>query len=192
MHASPMTPPFVFMRHGRTAANAAHLICGRTDVPLSAEGEAQARAAQAILGAHDWSCVVVSAALRAQQTAALAVPGVPQWVVPELGERDWGDLEGLPVEQLCAYTDTPPGGEPWDDFVGRVQRGLDQVLATVPRPLIVAHSGVWRALRNQWQGSPVGERVANAQPLWVQPPYAGQPWSWQRLQLGMQLPWPAL
>lgn len=191
MHAKPVVRPFVFMRHGRTEANAAHLICGRTDVSLSEEGEAQARAAQALLRPHDWSCVVVSAALRAQQTAALAVPGVPQWVVPELGERDWGALEGLPVEQLCAYTDTPPDGEPWADFLARVNRGLSMALAAVPRPLIVAHSGVWRALRHQWQGSPAGERVANAQPLWVQPPQAAQPWHWQRLQQGMPLPWPA-
>lgn len=188
MHAKP----FVFMRHGRTQANAEHLICGRTDVPLSAQGQAQARAAQALLQPHAWSCVVVSTALRARQTAALAVPGVPQWALAQLCERDWGALEGLPVSQLCAYTDTPPDGEPWADFVARIAQGMAQVLTQVERPLIVAHSGVWRALRYAWTGSPQGERLANAQPMWVHPPQADRGWHWGALPPAASLPWPAV
>ena len=35
--------PLYLIRHGKTAANEAHLYCGSSDVPLSAKGEAELR-----------------------------------------------------------------------------------------------------------------------------------------------------
>lgn len=175
---------FVFMRHGQTQANMAQRICGSTDVPLNETGREQALQARAVLRHAPWPYVWVSPALRARETASLALPGLPQRVLPGLRERDWGALEGQPLDQLCAYTSTPQGGEPWDEFVARVDAALWEVVrAPLPVgaiPVVVAHSGVWRALRARWEGSPVGGRLANAAPMWVQPAPHGQPWTWGR------------
>ena len=177
--------PFVFMRHGQTAANACGLICGRLDVPLDATGRAQARAAQGLLGATRWSCVAVSSALRARQTAQLALPEAALTPVHDLRERDWGELEGLPLAQQCDYLDTPPGGESWADFVGRVQGALDSLLAQFEQPLVIAHSGVWRAIHFALYGTPHGPRIGNTLPMLVAPVRAqavpGQAADWQLL-----------
>ena len=52
--------PFVFVRHGETPLNRDKVIGGSTDVPLTDEGEQQARSAAPILGRYDWNGVAVS------------------------------------------------------------------------------------------------------------------------------------
>lgn len=158
---------FYFMRHGQTAWNAAGLICGRLDPPLDDTGRRQAEAAAPVLAGLPFDGLVVSPQLRARQTAMLAVPD-RCWRTDEgLRERDWGVLEGKPLAQQCGYRDTPGGGEPWADFLARVRQALQQALAGYDRPLIIAHSGVWRALRALATGAPEGPRMANAMPVEV-------------------------
>lgn len=158
---------FYFMRHGQTAFNAAGAICGRLEPPLDAAGRQQAQDAGARLAGLPFDFVAVSPQLRARQTALLAVPQSAPLVFDGLRERDWGDLEGRPLAEQCAYRDTPPGGEPWDDFLARVLDALRQLLAAHEQPLVIAHSGVWRAMRTLATGAPDGPRIANAAPAMV-------------------------
>lgn len=164
--------PFVFMRHGETEANAKELICGRLDWPLNAVGQAQARACQPLLAQTHWSYIAVSPALRARQTAQLALPHLPLeqlHIHHDLRERDWGDLEAQPLALHPGYEGTPPHGEPWENFVERVTHTLNAILSQHEQPLVIAHSGVWRVL-NYWQhGSPQGPRIANATPMRIAP-----------------------
>lgn len=164
--------PFVFMRHGQTELNAAGLICGRMDPPLDEAGRQQALAAGKVLAELPFSCVAVSSAQRAIETAALALPGQAMLVFDGLRERDWGELEGRPLAEQCGYTETPPGGEPWQVFLDRVATTLACILEQHEQPLVVAHSGVWRALRALASGTPDGPRVANAAPVLVVPAVA--------------------
>lgn len=162
--------PFVFMRHGETAANAQHLMCGRLDWPLTAQGQAQARATQPWLGPVDWSCVAVSPALRAQQTAQAALsPKHRLRTYADLRERDWGDLEGRPLSEHPGYEGTPANGEPWQDFASRVTHALNAILQEHERPLIVAHSGVWRVVQFLLHGSAQGARLGHAVPMQLTP-----------------------
>ena len=119
--------PFVFVRHGETPLNRDKVIGGSTDVPLTDEGEQQARSAAPILGRYDWNGVAVSSLKRAQRTLELALPGAAH------------------VEQY----DTP---------------------------LIVAHSGVYRVIRYHAFGTPYGDRVGNAVPMWISPGETPQEW----------------
>ncbi|MBA4502637.1 histidine phosphatase family protein [Marinobacterium marinum] len=164
--------PFVFMRHGETPMNARGLICGATDVPLSSEGEEQARRA-AWLGRYPWSCVASSGMQRAQHTARLAVGGHPVIALPGLNERHWGQLELAPLAEQTPYEVTPPGGESWAAFRQRVLAALNSVLECHEWPLFVAHSGVYRVIRELQTGTPHGPRIENAQPILVKPHRSG-------------------
>ncbi|GHE22956.1 histidine phosphatase family protein [Halomonas urumqiensis] len=164
--------PFVFIRHGETRLNREQRICGRSDVPLTALGEAQARQAAGWLD-RPWSRVVTSTLQRAWRTAELAVPGQQAVRLDGLDERDWGRLDQLPLARQPSYEATPPGGESWADFQARVLAALNGVLASEEMPLVVAHSGVFRVIRVQLTGSPNGPRLANATPFLIRPGLLG-------------------
>ncbi len=97
--------------------------------------------------------VYVSPMQRAQQTAAAIE--APKVTVPDLREIDFGEWGGLgwaEIEQrwpeMAArksrnwFGVTPPGGEPWDEFVTRVRAALDGILADRRDKAIVAHGAV--------------------------------------------------
>ncbi|MBM6700070.1 histidine phosphatase family protein [Bifidobacterium pullorum subsp. saeculare] len=88
----------VLLRHGQTAWSESGQHTGRTDIPLTGEGERQAEAAgdrlrAAYPGGFDAAHVFVSPLRRAQQTADLA--GFPDHrTVADLAEWDYGRAEG--------------------------------------------------------------------------------------------------
>ena len=98
--------------------------------------------------------VLASPLARARRTAELLFPGFAIEFVPELAERGMGEWERkrwAEVEaewpELAArasldwFGTTPPGGEPWNDFIARVEcawRAIPRFGATA----IVAHVGV--------------------------------------------------
>ncbi|RCV86413.1 histidine phosphatase family protein [Billgrantia montanilacus] len=163
---------FVFIRHGETQLNREDRICGRCDVPLTAQGEAQARQAAAWLD-RPWSRVVTSTLQRAWRTAELAVPGQEAVRLSGLDERDWGRLDQWRLTHQPAYEATPPGGESWASFQARVLTALNGTLASAEMPLVVAHSGVFRVIRAQLTGSPNGSRLPNATPFLIRPGLLG-------------------
>ncbi|PXF29934.1 hypothetical protein WH50_17970 [Pokkaliibacter plantistimulans] len=172
--------PFVFVRHGETAPNRQGIIAGSTDVPLNAEGEQQARSASVLVSQQHWSVVAVSPMLRARQTASLLLPDASHHLIDDLRERHWGQLEGQPLAALPPYEQTPPGGESWSAFQLRVLQSLNLLLTQYELPLIVAHSGIFRVIRQAISGTPYGERIGNVQPLLIQPDSQG---GWQLLSL---------
>ncbi|MGI9022809.1 MAG: histidine phosphatase family protein [Acidimicrobiales bacterium] len=119
----------VLVRHGETAANAAHLLQGRMDPPLTERGRRQAQALSAV--GRTAALVVCSPLRRARETAAAIQAGdgaqgegtVVEASI-EVDERwieiDYGELDGRPVdgswqplwERWRADPEfTPPGGE---------------------------------------------------------------------------------
>ena len=85
------------VRHGETAWNAEGRVQGQTDIPLSAVGHAQARAAASILARHDFSAIYSSDLLRVRQTAEPAAQrlALPVMLEPHLRERHYGIFECL-------------------------------------------------------------------------------------------------
>lgn len=157
--------PFVFVRHGETFYNRARLIAGRMDVVLTPLGERQALEACALLGGQRWSRVAVSTMFRARKTARLIVPNALLHFDHGLRERDWGALEGLAQRHPMPYFDTPAGGESWAIFRTRVLASLNATLDAFDCPLIVAHSGVFRVIREAVTGTPHGPRIGNVEPV---------------------------
>ncbi|WP_025733899.1 histidine phosphatase family protein [Carnimonas nigrificans] len=164
--------PFLFIRHGETFHNRARVIAGSRDVLLTPKGQQQAIAARAAL--HHWQGEIVAASSlrRAVQTAELALPAQRIATFDGLRERNWGPLELGPVLAEMPYLDPPAGAEPWVPFVERVGTTLNHLLERYHHPVVVAHSGVFRAIRQLVHGSHRGESAPNALPIAILPPDA--------------------
>ena len=79
----------ILLRHGETEWSKSGRHTGRTDVPLTTEGEARARMAGKALSGRKIAAAWSSPAMRARRTAELA--GLPvQGIDPDLWEWDYG------------------------------------------------------------------------------------------------------
>lgn len=156
--------PFWFLRHGETVANAADVIAGSTDSPLTAQGQQQADQAALLLAGMGIASVWASPLSRARVTAETVVAriGAPLTLLPGLAERDWGVWEGRPRSTLDRDA-TPPGGESAGLFRARIRAALAEISGPFP-VLIVAHSGTARELHALLSGQSF-RRPGNAVPI---------------------------
>ncbi|MDP2494812.1 histidine phosphatase family protein [Shimia thalassica] len=157
---------FCLIRHGETTANAAEIIAGVTDVPLTQMGCDQARALSHWLWPEPIA-LYASPMSRAQRTAGLAFPHRTFELHDGLRERDWGVFEGQPLSNQPVREDTPDRGESWPDMLMRVQTTIIEICAAseAALPIMVCHSGIIRAARVLWTTGDVGPRPPNAIPL---------------------------
>lgn len=141
------------IRHGQTEANAARLMAGSLDSPLTALGREQAYlAARAVEGLHIKPAAIIHSQLsRARDTAMIINENLnlPLIEDPDFAELHAGDWEGAPYEECHSLLDgwvDPPGGETIDDFFSRIRRGKNRYFTEFKVPvLIVCHGGVFRA-----------------------------------------------
>jgi broad specificity phosphatase PhoE len=172
------------MRHGETAWSALGRHTGRSDVPLTSEGEGQARALGARLPPDGFDLVLCSPLQRAVRTAELA--GLADVRHEPLAmEWDYGAYEGLTRAQIRERTGDPgwsvwtarklPDGETIDQVSERARALLDRVRAVRPsrgtraRVALVAHAHLLRILATQW----IGQDVALARHLLLGPASLG-------------------
>ncbi|ALX04251.1 histidine phosphatase family protein [Aeromicrobium erythreum] len=156
-----MGATLVLVRHGQTEWSLAGRHTGRTDIELTAAGEATAKALAPALADVDFDLVLTSPRLRARRTAALA--GFTEATVEDdLAEWDYGDYEGLTTPQIresvpgWTIWDHPvPGGETPDKVGARLDRVVERVRATGGRVLVFAHGHSLRVLAARWLGLPV-------------------------------------
>jgi probable phosphoglycerate mutase len=92
-----MTTRLCIVRHGETAWNAEHRVQGQLDIPLSAVGLAQAKAAAKVLSREKFDVIYSSDLSRARQTAQPTVSLLSMEVAidPALRERHYGIFERL-------------------------------------------------------------------------------------------------
>ena len=123
----------LLVRHGQTDANARGLLLGRADPPLSDLGRRQAQALAAVVPRP--SRVVASPLRRARETAAGF--GRPVEVDERWIELDYGELDGLPVDDVPAATwaawradpqFVPAGGESLAHLGARVREACTELL----------------------------------------------------------------
>jgi len=164
--------PFYFLRHGETRMNADRLIAGSVDTELTELGFVQARQAAEALVGHPITAIYASPLQRARDTAAIVAERLrlPVVSIAEIGERNWGVLEGQP-RSIRVPGVTPPGAETPEAFASRVLGGLAKIDAGVP--LVVAHSGVFRVLCRTLRIVETQAPVANALPLRFEPDRQG-------------------
>ena len=139
----------VLVRHGESETAAAGVVGG--DAGLTARGREQARA----LAGRTFDVCFTSPAVRARETAALVLEGtdVPQTVLPELADIEFGEFTGKPLPEYRAWiaahdpAEAPPGGESRVDTVRRFCRAY-RILLERPeaRVLVVAHGLTHSAL----------------------------------------------
>lgn len=132
---------------------------GQTDVPLSAEGRAQALALARELSGIAFDLAVSSDLSRAMETAR-AIYGPDVHPDPRWREFEFGEWEGLTWDEIVARwpeygdrTDTaakryaPPGGESFDAVAVRVACALDELRGGGhAHALVVTHAGPLHAM----------------------------------------------
>lgn len=143
----------VLARHGESETAAAGIVGG--DTPLTEQGREQARELGRSLSGRAVDVCLTSPALRARETAALALEGrdVRTEVLPELADIEFGDFAGRPLaeyrEWIAAHSpaEAPAGGESRVDTLRRFCRAY-RVLLERPEPnvLVVAHGLTLSAL----------------------------------------------
>jgi 2,3-bisphosphoglycerate-dependent phosphoglycerate mutase len=148
----------ILLRHGQTTYNEQSRMAGQCDVPLTALGEEQARAAGKLLEGFTIDKVYASSLSRAFNTAALALDGRALSIEKrdEIRECDAGDFTGLKLDDPAVLAfkrgfDTKlPNGESSRELVARVKAFFEaEVLPRLERGetvLLVSHAGVMRAL----------------------------------------------
>src|ERR1035441_2916332 len=82
------------IRHGETEWSLSHQHTGRTDIPLTEQGEQDARKLGARLCATKFNRVFTSPMQRARRTCALVGLATGSEIEPDLSEWDYGDYEG--------------------------------------------------------------------------------------------------
>jgi probable phosphoglycerate mutase len=111
-------PRLFLIRHGNTDWSDSHQHTGRTDIPLNAHGEAQARGLTARLRGEHFARVFTSPLVRARRTCELAGFAEHAEATPELVEWDYGEYEGRRTEDIQRerpdwnlFRHGAPGGE---------------------------------------------------------------------------------
>src|SRR4051812_16057924 len=127
-------PEVLLVRHGQTewSLNGRHT--GTTDIPLTGEGRAQARALGERLAGHEFALVLTSPLERARETADLAGVGAQAQVREDLLEWNYGEYEGVTTADIRArdpgwllWRDGCPGGETATEVGARVDRVIAEV-----------------------------------------------------------------
>jgi probable phosphoglycerate mutase len=157
----------LLIRHGETDFNRQFRFQGHIDVPLNANGRAQAERLAARLAEEPIDLVVTSDLTRARETAAplLSQRGLQALADAQWREQGFGQLEGLDGPTIRAQhpelwaawvrheaDSAPPGGESYRQFHDRVWQAL-RALAQAHlgrRVAVVTHGGVldmiWRGV----------------------------------------------
>jgi broad specificity phosphatase PhoE len=151
----------VLVRHGETEWSRTMRHTGNTDLALTDDGEAQARAVAPRLEGREFALVLASPLQRARRTAELAGFGDRIELDDDLRERDYGDYEGLTTKEIRVerpgwdvWRDDLPGGETLEALAVRVDRVIERALAVEGDTLVFAHSHLLRTLGARWIGLP--------------------------------------
>lgn len=149
------------VRHGETEWARLGRHTGRTDVPLTDAGRAQAAAIGRRLADRRFALVLTSPMSRATQTAALAGFGAESLVDEDLREWDYGAFEGWLTNEI---RDEHPGWTIWDgpwidgetaaQVAARADRLVARIRAVDGDVLVVGHGHQLRVLTARWLGLP--------------------------------------
>jgi broad specificity phosphatase PhoE len=148
---------FYLVRHGETAWSITGQHTGRTDLALTANGEAQARALGPRFKSIAFDHVFASPLRRALQTCELAGFGGRATVDPDLLEWDYGLYEGRTLADIHQerpewelFRDGCPGGESIPQITERVDRVVSQLRKLRGNVLIFSSGHVLRLLGARW------------------------------------------
>lgn len=170
------------IRHGAVQSNLEHRYLGKTEESLCPEGICvlQRYMEEGLYPAV--GCVFVSPMKRCLETAELLYPEVPEYVIPEWTEMDFGTFEGKNYEELQgdaayqswvdSYGNLPfPQGEDREAFTARCRLGVERMLGILQKMdfceteiALIVHGGTIMALLSTYYGgSYYAYQVSNAE-----------------------------
>ncbi len=157
MSVSANHPLLYVVRHGATEWSRSGQHTGRTDLPLLAEGEEQARATGSLLSGIDFSLVLCSPLQRAQRTCELAGLLDRAVIDTDLQEWDYGDYEGVTTPTIresvpgwTVWSGTCPNGETIEQVSTRADRVIERVRKESGNVIVFAHGHFLRVLTARW------------------------------------------
>jgi broad specificity phosphatase PhoE len=122
-------PRLFLIRHGNTEWSEIHRFTGRTDLPLNARGEENARGLVARLSGISFDHIFTSPLQRARKTCELAGLSTTAKIDPDLMEWNYGQIEGRFSAEVhkerpdwVLFRDGAPGGESPIDIAMRADR----------------------------------------------------------------------
>jgi 2,3-bisphosphoglycerate-dependent phosphoglycerate mutase len=160
-------PQLALVRHGQSLWNLENRFTGWVDVPLTPQGEDEARAAGERLAGRSYDVAYTSVLTRAQRTLDLMLETMAATVPiirdQALNERHYGDLQGLNKADTAArygdeqvhvwrrsYATPPPNGEALADTAARTipffERAILGDIALGKDVLVAAHGNSNRAI----------------------------------------------
>ena len=150
--------PVVYLaRHGETAWTLSGQHTGVTDLPLTAQGEVEARQLGERLAGLTFASVLTSPLQRAVRTCELAGFGAVARVEPDLREWNYGTYEGLTSVEIHnerpdwqLFRDGCPGGESPDQVGDRADRVARRVRETGGDVLLVSSGHFLRVFAARW------------------------------------------
>jgi len=160
----------VLIRHGQSEYNLKNLFTGWIDVPLTAQGEAEAKKSGEALKEKQFvpQVIYTSALQRAHKTLEIILDVIGKKDLPiikdqALNERDYGDLSGLNKKETAekygadqvhvwrrSFDVPPPGGESLKDTAARTlpyfREKILPDLKAGKDVLVVAHGNSLRSI----------------------------------------------
>lgn len=152
-------PQLWLVRHGETEWSREKRHTGRSDIPLSGHGQAQAQQLAPLLADRMFDQVWCSPLRRARETAELAGFGTRALYFDDLREWHYGEYEGRTTDAIrttqpdfSIWTAHIAGGESLAQVAERARRVVRRANAAGGSTLLFAHAHVLRVLTAGWLG----------------------------------------
>jgi probable phosphoglycerate mutase len=161
---SDKLPKIYLARHGETEWSLSGQHTGRTDIPLTADGERNARSLGERLKGTTFAKVLTSPMQRARRTCELAGFGARVEVENDLTEWDYGEYEGRRTADVrkerpdwFLFRDGCPGGETVAAVGARADRLLARLRGQGGDLLLFSHGHFLRVLGARWLALPAAD-----------------------------------
>jgi probable phosphoglycerate mutase len=159
---SSSQPPKIYLaRHGETAWSLSGQHTGTTDIPLTENGERNARNLGERLRGTQFDKVFTSPLQRAKRTCELAGFGAQAEIDPDLAEWNYGEYEGKRTADIrkgrpdwFLFRDGCPGGESVEAMGARADRVIARLRALNTDVILFSHGHFLRVLGARWLGTP--------------------------------------
>ena len=152
------------IRHGETEWSLSGRHTGLTDLPLTAQGEADARELGNALRGAAFAHVLTSPRRRARRTCELVDLGPRVQIEDDLAEWDYGDCEGMTTADIHLhdpdwriYRDGCPHGEAPAQVLARADRLLARLRSLAGNVALFTHGQFSAVLAARWIGLPVAQ-----------------------------------
>ena len=154
-----MLPRVYLVRHGETEWSLSGQHTGRTDIPLTDEGERKARGLRERLKGLKFDRVFTSPLQRAARTCQLAGFGDHAKLNSDLLEWNYGDYEGRKSSEILSqrpgwllFRDGCPSGEQPADVGARADRVISRLRAADDQAIVFSSGHILRVLGARWLG----------------------------------------